>query len=637
MHRVASKDVISMIKMRQHGNPASHADAERRQITVLFVDLVNSSHLAETLDPEDYSEIIVEYRQAAAAVIEAHGGFVARYLGDSISAYWGYPRARPQDPRRAIAAGRALIETITRSNRDDPTKTQIRIRIGVETGIVVVGQLGPSVAGAADIAGEAPVIAARLQALAEPNTVLITGNVRRLVERYFELSSWGTHELKGISAPVQAFKVIGERAVQDAGGFRSDRLYGREVEQDCLFSVWRDTLAGGGGTTLIAGEPGIGKTALVGHLRQIAVETGGVCFSSNCLEEGKHAPLRPVRDLLRQMTGVATLDDPAKTRRMLEAAAESDGLDRDAVQQLLLPLLEPPPSDVTLASLADRQQRMMACLIGWCQTIAARRPVLIVIEDIHWADGATLDFIASFASSSISTRLSLVVTSRTAFEIHWAEQSKLRLIVLERLNDDAIEALVERMAQDDSVDPLTRSAIVTRAEGNPLYAEELVLLAIRAQSEGRAADVLSLPSSLNESLLARLDDLGELRSIAQTAAVLGRDFDERILSDGLELSVADLAPKLSLLVAEGILVKQSAPWASHSFKHSLIRDAAYGSLLKARRGALHAKYAEILVSNHPLLARMNPEIIAQHYEQAGLFGQAISWWKFAGEHASRQS
>jgi class 3 adenylate cyclase len=485
------------------GNPTRAAYAERRQITLLFVDLVNSSRLAETLDPEDYSKIIIEYRQAAAAVIETHGGFIARYVGDSVSAYWGYPRARKQDPRRAVAAALALIEAITKLNQDDPTKTQLSVRIGIETGIVVVGQLGPSAAGAADIAGEAPVIASRLQSLAEPNTILITGNVRRLVEPYYELSFCGNHQLKGISASVQAYRVIRERADTDVGKLRSDRIYGRQIELEHLESGWRDTLAGRGGTTLIRGDPGIGKTALVGRLRQIAAESGAACFGSNCSEEGRLAPLWPIRDLLRQIVGVGSLDDPIATRAAVEAVASRDGLDRDAVRQLLLPLLELRPSNVTLANLAERQQRTTAFLADWLQTIAARRPTLLVVEDIHWADMASLDFLGSLARHPATTGLYLALTSRTGFQVGWADASDLSQIVLERLEDDAIEALVARMDVDDSLDPPTRRAIAARAEGNPLFAEELVLLAIRARSEGRAGDLLSLPSSLTGSCSPR--------------------------------------------------------------------------------------------------------------------------------------
>jgi class 3 adenylate cyclase len=617
------------------------AAAERRQVTVVFVDVIGSSRLAQALDPEDFSDLIVAYRRAATTAIEAHRGFVARFVGDGILAYWGYPRAREQDPKRAVAAGLAIIAAISDLNRQPLIAgIQLGVRIAIDSGIVVVGQLGETAGGADDILGEAPNIAARLQQLADPNTVLVTETVRQLVEWQFHFAQHGEVELKGFSAPVRVYRVTAERHNSRHGRpIRSERIYDREIEQGMLDRCWRAIVAGRGQTILISGEPGIGKTALVDYLRRTVTASGGMCVLTSCFPEGIHSPLLPIRDLMRQAIGIALLDELSTLRTKLDVIATRDRLDCDSVNQILLPLLDPGSSEMTFTGLAaSERKRRSDFVINWLRSIADRSPFLIIVEDVHWADTTSLEFLDLLMAQVAGTRLCLVLTWRTGFQSGWIDRANVTWILLTRLKDEVIDSLVSGMVGHDVADVALRQAITAKAEGNPLFAEELALLANQTRAENRSVDVLTLPSSLNDSLLARLDDLGELKRIAQVAAVIGREFDDMVLARVLDIPRGVLAPMLESLIASGIVVDFGGGLGtSHGFKHALVRDAAYNSLLKARRRAIHTKTAATLAVEYPRVAEANPELVAQHYEEAALFGEAITWWTKAGDQASRHS
>ena len=526
-------------------------------------------------------------------------------------------------------------------NRQPPIAgVQLGVRIAIDSGIVVVGQLGETAGGADDILGEAPNTAARLQQLADPNTVLVTETVRQLVEWQFHFAQHGEVELKGFSAPVRVYRVTAERHNSRHGRpIRSERIYDREIEQGTLDRCWRDIVAGRGQTILISGEPGIGKTALVDYLRRTVTASGGMCVHTSCFPEGIHAPLLPIRDLLRQAIGIALLDDLSTLRTKLDAIATRDGLDCEFVKQILLPLLDPGSSEMTFTGLAaSERKRRSDFVVNWLRSIADRSPFLVIVEDVHWADTTSLEFLDLLMAQVAGTRLCLALTWRTGFQRAWIDRANVTRIPVTRLKDETIDAVVSGMVGHDAADVALRQAIAAKAEGNPLFAEELALLANQTRTENRSVDVLTLPSSLNDSLLARLDDLGELKRIAQVAAVIGREFDDMVLARVLGIPRGVLAPMLESLIASGIVVDfRGGLGTSHGFKHALVRDAASNSLLKARRRAIHAKTAATLAVEFPRVAEANPELVAQHYEEAALFGEAITWWTKAGDQASRHS
>jgi class 3 adenylate cyclase/DNA-binding transcriptional MerR regulator len=604
----------------------------------MFVDLVGSSRLAATLDPEDFGTVIAGYRRVAAADIEARDGIVVRYIGDGVVACWGYPRSRERDARRSIEAALAIVAAIQALDPAElPLGVTLNVRIALDSGVVMVGQIGPSLAGAAEIVGEAPVIAARVQQLAEPNTVLVTETVRQMAERHFEFEPRGSHDLRGISGAVAIYCAIRKRTDSDVIGGLGSGILGRERDEMWLDAQWRSAEGGHGQTAVIVGEPGIGKTTLVEELRRKLAKKVELSLVCHCLEEGRHIPLAPVRELVRQALGLAIFSDAVAIRARIGAVATRDGLDGDSALQILIPLLD---SRLTneLSDLAPPPLNAVSFIVDWFRTIASRAPMLIVVEDAHWADESSIYFFEVLSLRISAARLLLVLTSRTSLNGKRSAQTGAKVLRLDRLSDATIERLVARMTGSDIPELGMSRAIVVRAEGNPLFAGELVRLAAKAQATGRSAGLLVLPSTLNASLSARLDDLGELRWVALSAAVLGRDFNELVLAQVLDMTAVDVRPKLQALADAGILnLSRDGAGATHAFRHSLIREVAYNSLLKEQRAALHGKTASVIVGAFPWIAEQHPELVAQHFEGSALYAEAIRWWTLAAEQAGRRS
>lgn len=610
-------------------------EAERRQVTVAFIDMVGSSRLAAMLDPEDMSELIVAYRRAAGAAIEAHGGYIARFLGDGILAYWGFPRAREDDTARAVSGCLAVLDALDALNAAGLAQGQrISVRIGVETGIVVVGRLGAHDPRAeADIVGDAPNLAARLQGRAEPDSIVTTAAVHALVAHRFAMTPAGEMEAPGHAARVVLFRVVGP--VAGAGRtrpLRADRLYGREHEQAVLDARWRDAAAGRGSAIALVGEPGIGKSALVGHLRRTVAATGGLWHAVFCQPEGATNPLLPVRDLVRAVLGAA---DPAARL----AALARDGAIEAEAEALLRPLIDPQAPLPVLPGVgaAERLRRLAAAVLALVRAAGARRPATLAVEDAHWADDTSRTVIAALAEEARRLPVLLVLTARSQGFEPPATLGRDGTLTLDPLAAGAIEGLIANLDPEAVLDAEARVLIAERAEGNPLFAEELVQLWREAKAQGRGAEILSRASSLNDSLLARLDALGEARPVAQVAAVIGREFGIPLLARVLELDEATVAEAVEALVAAGLVLETAAQGATHAFRHALVRDAAYHSLLRARRRAVHARVAGLLLAEFRPLVEARPELPAQHLEAAGEIDEAITWWTRAGDRAATQS
>jgi class 3 adenylate cyclase/tetratricopeptide (TPR) repeat protein len=610
-------------------------EAERRQVTVAFVDMVGSSRLAAMLDPEDMSELIVAYRRAAGAAIEAHGGYIARFLGDGILAYWGFPRAREDDTARAISGCLAVLDSLDALNAAGLAAGQrISVRIGIDAGIVVVGRLGAHDPRAeADIVGDAPNLAARLQGRAEPDSIVTSAAVQALAAHRFAFVPAGEMEAPGHANRVALFRVAGPiHGVGRTRPLRADRLYGREHEQTLLDQRWRDASAGRGGAFALVGEPGIGKSALVGHLRRTVAATGGLWHAAFCQPEGATNPLLPVRDLVRAVLG------PGDGGARLDALVR-EGAVEDEVATLLRPLIDPhaPLPVLPGVGAAERLRRVALGALSIVRAAGGRRPATIVIEDAHWADDASRAVVAALAEEARRLPVLLVLTARQQGFEPPAALGRDGTLALAPLQAGAIEGLIANLDPDGTLDAEARTLIAERAEGNPLFAEELVQLGREARAAGRGAEILSRASSLNDSLLARLDALGDARPVAQVAAVIGREFGIPLLARVLELDEAVVAEAVESLVAAGLVLETSAAGATHAFRHALVRDAAYHSLLRARRRAVHARVAGLLLAEFRPLVEARPELPAQHLEAAGEIDEAITWWTRAGERAATQS
>jgi class 3 adenylate cyclase/tetratricopeptide (TPR) repeat protein len=610
-------------------------EAERRQVTVAFIDMVGSSRLTALLDPEDMSELIVAYRRAAGAAIEAHGGYIARMLGDGILAYWGFPRAREDDTARALSGCLAVLDALDAVNAAGLAGGhRVSVRIALDTGIVVVGRLGVAdPRGEADIVGDAPNLAAHLQKAAEPDTIVTTAAVQALAAHRFAFVPAGETNSPSLGGRIAFFRVAAPIAgVGRTRPLRADRLYGRETEQALLDARWRDATASKGRALALVGEPGIGKSALVGHLRRTVAAMGGLWHAAFCQPEGATNPLLPVRDLVRAVLGGA---DPAAR---LDAVLRGGGLDDEAAA-LLRPLIDPhaPLPALPGVGAAERLRRVALALLALVRAAGNRRPAALVVEDAHWADDASRTVIATLAEEARRLPVLLVLTARSqGFEPPPA-LGHGGMLALAPLPAGAIEGLIANLDPDGTLDAEARGLIAERAEGNPLFAEELVQLWREAKAQGRGAEILSRASSLNDSLLARLDALGEARPVAQVAAVIGREFAVPLLARVLELDEPTVAEAVEALVAAGLVHETAASGATHSFRHALVRDAAYHSLLRARRRAVHARVAGLLLAEFRPLVEARPELPAQHLEAAGEIDEAVTWWTRAGERAATQS
>ncbi len=614
----------------------SQDGAERRQVTVAFIDMVGSSRLTARLGAEEMSELIVAYRRAAGAAIEAHGGYIARMLGDGILAYWGFPRAREDDAARALAGCLAVLEAMEAVNATGLAGGQrVSVRIGLDTGIVVVGRLGVAdPRGEADIVGDAPNLAAQLQKAADPDTIVTTEAVRALAGTRFAFEPAGEMEHPALGGRIPLFRVLGP--IPGAGRtrpLRTGRLYGREEEQARLDRAWREAYGGRGRAIVLIGEAGIGKSALLGHLRRTVGATGGLWHAAFCQPESAASPLLPVRDLVRSLCGT---EDAAR----LAAMAGRDGEEGEGLA-LLARLLdsgrgsERAGTAAALAGAAQRPRRLAAGLCGLVRLVAPNRPLALVVEDAHWADDASRAVLSALAEGLHGLPVLLALSAREDGFSPPAGPGEEAMLRLAPLSQAAMAGLIAALDAEGALDPAARALISERAEGNPLFAEELVQLAREAGSGTRATEILSRASSLADSLLARLDALGDARPVAQVASVIGREFALPLLARVLEVERGAVSAAVARLIQAGLVIE--AERDRYAFRHALVRDAAYASLLKARRRTVHARVGSILLTEFGSLVERRPELPAQHLEAAGETDAAILWWTKAGERAALAS
>jgi class 3 adenylate cyclase/predicted ATPase len=632
-------------------NAAAPADAERRQLTVMFCDLVSSTALSTRLDPEDLREVIGAYHRAVAEIVAGFAGFVAKYMGDGVLVYFGYPRAHEDDAERAVRAGLGVIDAI---GRLDVKSTKLQARVGIATGLVVVGDLiGEGSAQEQSVIGETPNLAARLQALAEPDAVVIAAATRRLVGDLFEYRDLGGVEVKGIAAPIPAWQVLRPSDVESRfealRGSALTRLVGRDEEIDLLLRRWTRVKAGEGQVVLVSGEPGIGKSRIAATLAERLQAESYLRLRYFCSHHHQDSALFPFIDQLSRAAGFAPDDMPAARLGKLEALlARAAPPDEDVA--LLADLMSLPASQrhpLPNLSPQRKKERTLEALIRQLEGLARHQPVVIVFEDAHWIDPTSRELLDLTVEWVRSLPVLLIVTFRPEFQPSWTGQPRVTMLALNRLDQRDRTALVAQIAGKALPGEIVVQ-IAERTDGVPLFVEELTKSVLesgllREETDGymmidRALPPFAIPTSLHDSLMARLDRLASVRLIAQIGAAIGRQFSYVLLRAVSRLPEDELQTSLARLVASELVFQRGTPPdAVYSFKHALVQDAAHSSLLRGTRQQLHARIAEALETQSPDMMENQPELFAQHYAEAGLAEKAVAYWGKAGRRSVARS
>ena len=614
-------------------------EAERRQVTVLFCDMVGSTALSGTVDPELLGALIRRYQDAVAGAIGRFGGFVAKFMGDGVLAYFGFPRAFEDAAERAVRAAINVLAEV--AGIELPDGTRVQARVGIATGLVVVGEIvGSGAAQERTIVGETPNLAARLQALAAPDTILVSDATQNLLGGLFELESLGEHELKGFARPVPVWRVVGEAVVESRfAASRAGRdlpMVGRAHEMGLMLDRWHLARGGEGQIVTVIGEAGIGKSRAIEALRAaLAGEPHGRIHLQGSPYYSDSA-LFPVIKHLSRAAHIAAADSAAERIEKLRAAFPRRVASDAAALPLLAELLSIPADGLAPLSLmpAQRKAATIALLVDEIVRLGDTEPALLVLEDAHWVDATTLELMTQLADSIGSARLLAVVTARPDFTAPWQTRPHSTLLTLSRLGRADCARLVAGVAASQDLSAETVAAILDKTDGIPLFAEELTRSMVESAGEAAA----TVPATLKDSLMARLDRLGAAREVAQIAAVVGRQFPFAILDAVVPRGGSALEAALTHLVAAGILLPEGRGLErGFSFKHALLRDAAYDSLLLTRRREWHERTARAVEQRFPELAASEPEVLAYHFAEAGQPAQACDYRMRAGDRAVGRS
>ena len=625
--------------------------AERRQLTVMFCDLVGSTALSTQFDPEDLRDIIAAYHRAVARVVADTDGFISRYMGDGVLVYYGYPQAHEDDAERAVRAGLGAVEAVSRI---EVKSVKLQARVGIATGLVVVGDvIGEGSSQEQSVVGETPNLAARLQNLAEPDAVVISAGTRRLVGTLFEYRDLGAIDLKGIAGPVPAWQVLRPSVVASRfealrGGALS-RLVGRDEEIDLLMRRWARAKAGDGQVVLVSGEAGLGKSRIAAALHERLDAEPAIRLRYFCSPYHQDSALFPFVDQLGRAAGFAREDPPAVRLEKLEALAVRAALPDDEVAFLADLLSLPPSQHHRLANLSPlrKKERTMEALIRQLEGLARQQPVLMTLEDAHWADPTSRELLDLIVERVRGLSVLLVVTFRPEFQPPWTGQPRVSMLALNRLDRDDRTALVLQIAAGKALPTEVVDQIVDRTDGVPLFVEELTKSVLESGLLREEADryvldsalqPFAIPTSLHDSLMARLDRLASVRQVAQIGAAIGREFSYALLRIVSRLSESELETALARLVASELVFQRGAPPdAVYIFKHALVQDAAHGSLLRSSRQQLHARICDALETNFPELMDSQPELLAQHCAEAGLVDKSVAYWGKAGRRSAARS
>jgi class 3 adenylate cyclase/predicted ATPase len=624
-------------------------EAERRHITVMFSDLVGSTVLSGRMDPEDLREVISAYQKCVAEVVHRFDGFVAKYMGDGVLAYFGYPEAHEDDPERAVRAGLELVAAVSNLKTQAPLQT----RVGIATGLVVVGDMiGSGEAQERGIVGKTPNLAARLQGAAEPNTVVIAEGTRKLLGNMFELEDLDAKDLKGIAGPVRAWAALRPASVESRfeahhmSGLTN--LVGRQEELDLLLRRWSKAQDSEGQVVLLCGEAGIGKSRLTAALFERLATEPHARLRYFCSPQHTDSALYPIISQIERAAGFAH-GEAAQTKLDKLDAVLAQSYTPPQDRALFAELLSLPNDGrypkVDLAP-QQRRQRTFEALTKQIVSLAERSPVLMIFEDIHWIDPTSLEALGRGIDRIKAVGVLLIITHRPEFEPPWSGRPYVTTLTLNRLAQREIAALIDGVTGNNPLPANIRQDIIERTDGIPLFVEEMTKAVLEAKGEGEArqtaasvpSSVLAVPASLHASLMARLDRLGAAKETAQIGAAIGREFSHALLAAVVHKPEAELGSALERLIAAGLLFRQGVPPnASYLFKHALLQDAAYGTLLREPRRALHARIAETLESQFADIAENQPEVLARHCTEAGLIEQAAGLWGKAGRRSMERS
>jgi TOMM system kinase/cyclase fusion protein len=637
--------------------PPSTPEAERRQLTVMFCDLVESTKLSSQLDPEEYREVVRAYQSACTEVIQHYDGHIAQLLGDGLLVYFGYPQAHEDDAQRAVRAGLGILNAMGALNQRLPQAKglQLSLRMGIHTGLVVVGEMGGAGRQEQLALGEVPNLAARLQGLAESNTVVISDATSRLVQGYFACQDLGAQTLRGVAEPVQVYCVLqesGARGRLDVAVTRGlTPLVGREQEVGLLVERWEQVKAGQGQVVLLTGDAGIGKSRLVQMLKDHVADEPYIRWECRNSEYYQNTALFPLVDLFQRILRFEAHETPEEKFGKLEHALSQYRVPLEESVQLFAPLLsvpipENPYPPLTLSPQRQRQ-KTLETIVAILLELAERQPVLLIIEDLHWTDPSTLELLNLVLDQTPTASVLVLLTCRPTFQPSWSHRSYLTEITVNRLSQPQIKRMTAHVAGDKPLSQEVCVQIADKTDGVPLFVEEITKAILESghlkEVDGHyhltgSLPSMAIPATLQDALMARLDRLVTAKAVAQYAAVIGRQFAYELLSTVSQLDAATLQRELGRLVEAEIVYQRGVPpQATYTFKHALIQDAAYESLLKSTRQQYHQRIAQVLEAQFPDTALLQPELVAHHYTEAGLSAQAVLYWQKAGQRAVERS
>lgn len=627
-------------------------DIESRQLTILFCDIVGFTSLSENLESEDLHDIVRLYQEACAEAINQFGGYLAKYLGDGLLVYFGYPQAHEDDAERAVRAALLILKAVKElTGSKSKISNPLSIRIGIHTGQVMAGEMG--VEGAREsraILGEAPNIAFRLLDVAAPDTIIISSDTYKLLRGTFECKDLGSKTLKGFSSLINVYEVERKSRISnrfDTSTFeRLSPFIGREIELELLMERWESAKAGSGQVVMISGEAGIGKSRLVQAFKQQLSEEQFLKVESHCSHYYQNTALHPIiENLNRQFIEIRGDSDDKYS--MLENSLRKSGFSPDQFIPLLAPLLSLPipekySSQYQFHELQKR--KTMQALLDWSLAVSEEQPILRIFEDMQWVDPSTLDYLELLINHLQGARILLLITFRPDFRVTWKIRSNTTHIALNRLTRNQMDEMIKTMNKDNRLPDTMLTQIISRADGIPLFVEELYKMFSESESINhkwgdRNSEYLSeIPNTLKDSLTARLDKIEGSKDLAQLAATIGREFNYDLIGKVSELKQEELDKKLAELIDNEILLQKGlSPNARYFFKHHLIQDAAYQSMLKTKRQDYHKKIAAILENNFQDTIYTNPELIAIHFTNADEKEQALKYWITAGKRAIERS
>jgi len=645
----ADSSTVSEIERQPSAVQPTHAEAERRQLTVLFCDLAGSTSMSARLDPEDMREVIRSYQNICSSVIARYDGFIAKFMGDGILAYFGFPRAHEDDAERAVRAGLDLANSVATLRTCD--EEVLKTRIGIATGIVVVGDLvGQGSAQEQAVIGDTPNLAARLQTRADPGGILISDQTRRLLAEAFELKSLDLEQVKGFDAPVHAWAVLREAETEtrfDAS--RSSRMtpfVGREPEVALLLDRWRDAGSGEGKVALLSGEAGIGKSRILATLRERIADEPHLLMCYHCSPHHVNDAFYPIISQIWRAAEFASEEPSGVRLEKLEALARRSQLEPKEVVPFVASLcsvkLDGRYTEIEMPA-AEQKERLISALLALLVGPTRATPVLVLLEDAHWIDPSSLEVFNRLVDLMPELRAFLIITFRQEFIPPWLGHSHVHSLTLSRFGRRHAVAMIDRVAGGKKLPAEVLEQILAKTDGVPLFVEELTKTVLESsllrENNGSfvlnsALTPLAIPSTLQDSLMARLDRLAPIKEIAQIGAIIGREFPFDLLETVSPIQGVALQAALDQLIAAGLVFGHRTPsQVTYAFKHALVQETAYATLLKGRRQQLHQRIAESLRDRFPERAEREPGIVAHHFTRARLPETAIEWWRRAGARA----